>query len=83
MTGIPDVISDNVTDACKRLGCSLSKLFLKAAENCRNGKGFSNNGEVAEHMYQLWVKGGYEALPHAFKEFVLECNEGQHRYEED
>ena len=80
MLGVPDVVSDSCTDACKRLGCSIGQLFLKAASHCRNGHGFTNNPEVGEKFYRLWVKGGYPNLPPAVQEFVLGVNEGQYTY---
>lgn len=78
LSTVPDVVSDNVTDAAKRLGCTVDHVFLRAAENCRNGRGFSNNNEVGEHLYRTWVKEGYRNLPPAIQVFILECNEGQH-----
>ena len=78
-TALCDVVQDNCTDAARKLGVDVPHLFLKAAENCRNGQGFTNNPEVGERFYRLWVKGGYRNLPPAVQEFVLECNEGQHQ----
>lgn len=74
---IPDVVSDSVTDACRRMNFSVSNLFIYLAENMRGGKGFSNNSEVADHMYQIWCKQGYGGLSHAAKELILEINDGR------
>ena len=35
MLGVPDVVSDSVTDACKRIPCTIGQLFLKAAEKVK------------------------------------------------
>lgn len=73
-----DVFSDHCTDAARRLGINVANLFMKAAENCRDGRGFSNNGEVGERWYSIWKRSGYVALPPACQEFVLAVNNGEH-----
>lgn len=73
-----DVVSDSCTDAAFKLGVTMGQLFLKAAANCRNGAGFSNNGEVGERWYTMWKQSGYNCLPPAVKDFVLAVNNGEY-----
>ena len=74
---VPDVVSDNVTDACRRVQLTPYNLFQKAATEVKEG-GFSNAFEVGERWYRLWAKKGYHALPPAVKQFILDCNEGHY-----
>lgn len=72
-----DVVSDSVTDAARRLELSVAQVLFKAAENCRHGQGFSNNGEVGERWYQIWKRSGYYALPPACQEYILSVLNGE------
>ena len=77
MKGIPDVVSDSVTDAAKRLELPMTRFFLVAASHARRGQGFSNNPQVAERWQGIWMRCGVASLPPACKDFVLEVLNGE------
>ena len=71
---VPDIVQDNITDACKRLGLKyVEQFFFKAAE----AAGFSNPEDCARHRHQQWIKEGYRALPPYIQEYALQACNGE------
>lgn len=54
---VPDVISDEVTKACQKLGLEPRFLFDQLAE------GFTNRLEVANSWKEKWMRNGFLSLP--------------------
>lgn len=66
---IPDVIDDEIVQACRKLGLEPRFLFDKLASQW-NDTGFSNSIEVANHWQRLWMKSGFMSLPIAARDIV-------------
>lgn len=72
MHGLPDVVSDSITDAARALNVqNVEQVFYKAAEDAH----FTNAHDVAAHRYNQWKRNGFNSLPPYIKDFCLRvCN---------
>lgn len=76
MHGLPDVVSDPITDAARALNVpNVEQVFYKAAESA----GFTNPRDVAAYRYNQWKHDGYEALPPYIRDFCLRSCNGSSR----
>jgi hypothetical protein len=78
---LPDVMSDHVTDAAKRLGCQFTEtVFYRYALEVGYGQ---RAEDKARELDTIWKRKGYQALPDGFKDFVLKvCNGERSEYSE-
>ena len=72
---LPDVLQDNVTDACHRLGYEfVERIFYEAAKDA----GFCDAKDRGMALHRLWIREGYGKLPSWVKDFILRKNEIHH-----
>lgn len=73
---LPDIVSDHVTDASKKIGCQFTEsLFYQ----CALEHGFGARSEdKARELNITWARKGYKFLPQYVKDFVLRVNNGEH-----
>ncbi len=71
---LPDVVSDPITDAARRLNVpNVEQVFFKAAVDA----GLTNPHDVAAHRYNQWKRSGYDCLPTYLKDYVLRACVGE------
>lgn len=71
---IPDIVSDHVTDAARRLGLDdVHQLFLREAHERRD----CDVHGAAQTAFLLWARKGYEALPQHLKDYCLKVCGGE------
>lgn len=70
---IPDVISDSITDAAKRLGMSTDLVFVKAAKMAH----YTNCPDHAQALKRVWMRSGEWALPAEIRDAILRILEGE------
>lgn len=71
---VPDVVSDGITDAAKRLGISVDLVFVKAAKLAH----YTDCSDHAQALKRLWMRSGEYALPHEIRDSILRILEGEH-----
>lgn len=66
---LPDIISDQVTDAAKRVGIQFTEaLFYAYTLECGYGRDAENK---ARELDILWKRKGFQALPESLRDWVL------------
>lgn len=72
---IPDVVSDTVTDAAKRMGMQYTEsVFYRYAVQV--GYRGRQSEDKARELDTLWKRQGYVALPQTVKDYLLAVLEG-------